>query len=88
MTETKKGVAISSRWAPGHRINIDTEAGTYEELNAPLLNAGEASVQTALLARNRPKKATGYPLLWWLSICGVAMGSMALIIRTAQLQGQ
>lgn len=115
-----KTVAIASRWAPGHRIRIDTQAGTYEEVNAPLVRSSEVNVQNAFLPplRKRPKgsstvysrawerareaqglkpnyiesvnkpakpsKPTGYPWLWWASICCIALGSMALIIRSAE----
>jgi hypothetical protein len=72
-----KPVAISSRWAPGHRIRIDTVAGSYEEVNAPLISAAEADVQAALLARSKP---TGYPLLWWgfVILCGAAAVASSL----------
>jgi hypothetical protein len=78
-----KPVAISSRWAPGHRIRIDTQAGTYEEVNPPLISAAEADVQAALLAARR--KPTGYPLLWWISVCCIAFGSLTMIVRSAQV---
>lgn len=81
-----KAVAISSRWAPGHRIRIDTEAGTYEEVNPPLVGDSEAGVQFALLASRSSQP--GYPLLWWISVCCIALGSMALIIRSAQMAPQ
>ena len=65
--------AISSRWAPGHRTRIDTEAGTFEEVNSPLTSSTEAHVQAALLSR----KSTGYPWQWWAIV--LACGAFAII---------
>jgi len=69
-----KAVAISSRWAPGHRIRIDTVAGSYEEVNPPLVSAAEADVQAALLARSKPP---GYPLIWWAVVIMAGAAAVA-----------
>ncbi len=68
-------VAIGSRWKPGHRITIDTGAGTFEEVNPPLAAESEALVQRALI-----DKPAGYPLAWWVtvSLCGLA----AIVLAT------
>ena len=72
--------AISSRWAPGHRTRIDTEAGTFEEVNSPITSSTEADVQAALLSR----KPTGYPWQWWAIV--LACGAFAIIHVVAGVQ--
>ena len=72
--------AISSRWEPGHRTSIDTEAGTFEEVNSPLASSTEADVQAALLSR----KPTGYPWQW--SAVVLACGAFAIIHVVAGVQ--
>ena len=72
--------AISSRWAHGHRTRIDTEAGTFEEVNSPLASSTEAHVQAALLHR----KPSGYPWQWWVAV--LACGAFAIIHVVAGVQ--
>ena len=43
-------VSIGARWRPGHRVFRDDEAGTYSEVNSPMINTSEKLVQRALLA--------------------------------------
>lgn len=73
-------VNISSRWAPGHRTRIDTEAGTFEEVNSPLASSTEAHVQAALLSR----KPTGYPLQWWAAVIVCAAFAVVQIFAGVQ----
>lgn len=72
--------AISSRWEPGHVTRIDTEAGTFEEVNSPLTSSTEAHVQAALLHR----KPSGYPWQWWVAV--IACGAFAIIHVVAGVQ--
>lgn len=55
---TKSFPIISSRWKPGHVIRIDTQAGSFEEINAPLMSIDALNVQTALLPPLRQKPAS------------------------------
>lgn len=71
-----KPVAISSRWKPGHVIRIDTERGSFEEINAPLLSSAEIDVQTALLSST--KKPTGYPWQWWACVIACGLATLAI----------
>jgi len=68
-------VAISSRWKPGHVIRIDTERGSFEEINAPLVSTTEAVVQHVLLTKPKP---TGYPWQWWACVIGCGMACLAI----------
>ena len=72
--------AISSRWAPGHRTRIDTEAGTFEEVNSPLTSSTEAHVQAALLHR----KSSGYPWQWWAIV--LVCSAFAVVQIFAEVQ--
>ena len=72
-------VSIGSRWKPGHVVRIDTEAGTFEEVNAPLASSTEAYVQAALLA----PKPTGYPVTWWAIVLLSLAGAVVLTLNTA-----
>lgn len=46
---------IGARWRPGHVVKIDTDAGTFEEVNGPCERDSEAAVQRALLAKPKPQ---------------------------------
>ena len=72
--------AISSRWAPGHRTRIDTEAGTFEEVNSPIASSTEADVQAELLSR----KPTGYPRQWWAIVLACGVFSIIHVIAGVQ----
>jgi hypothetical protein len=72
--------AISSRWAPGHRTRIDTDAGTFEEVNSPLASSTEADVQSALLSR----KPSGYPWKWWAIV--IVCAAFAVVQIFAEVQ--
>lgn len=72
MTKTRPRAhpIISSRWQPGHVIRIDTQRGSFEEVNPPLLSSAEIDVQTAFLPQLRKKPAstpatqTAYSRAW------------------------
>lgn len=72
--------AISSRWEPGHRTRIDTEAGTFEEVNSPLTSSTEAHVQAALLHHKSP----GYPWQWWAIVLVCAAFAVVQIFAEVQ----
>ena len=44
-----KGVAIGSRWRPGHIERRESDSGFYESVNSPMHSYAEVSVQRALL---------------------------------------
>lgn len=51
-----KGVAIGSRWRPGHIERRESDSGFYESVNSPMHSYAEVSVQRALL-RPAPRGA-------------------------------
>lgn len=81
-------VDISSRWRPGHQIRIDTQIGSFEEVNPPLLSSSEIDVQTAFLPPLRKKPAstqatqTVYSRAW--ERARAAHGLKAEVIRSGR----
>jgi hypothetical protein len=56
---------ISSRWTPAHIVRLDTERGTFEEINSRLHSSTEARAQRALLAKQQARMSGPAKAIAW-----------------------
>ena len=70
--------AIGSRWQPGERVHISTEAGEYQHVNPRVhLDADSLTVQRVLLA---PEPRRGNGLIRSVLLSVAMFGGMAVLL--------